>query len=205
MAYDALVLLSGGLDSCALLAWVIAQKRSPITVSFDYGQLWRPELRAAAQIAEHYQVPHQVIALPHLQTNHLVAKGRTTQEIAAGDIPSTYVPARNTVLLSLAVSIAEGLDIRDLYYGANQQDRAGYPDCRPAYLAAFNEMLRLGQKTPCTIHTPFSDLNKRQIGDLGRQLGAPLEMSFSCYAPEIDLPCGSCDACVLRREAFILR
>lgn len=207
----AVILLSGGLDSTVMLALALEQKRHCYTISFDYNQRHRIELESATAIAEHYKVPHQRIKIDPtcFASSALVSKdhipvNRTLHEIAAGGIPSTYVPARNSIFLAYALGYAELVEAEEIYFGCNIMDRNAYPDCRPAFVEAFQNLINFATKQsveskPPKLMTPLIDLNKNEIIQQGVRLKAPIHLSFSCYNPTAeDLPCGQCDACVGR-------
>lgn len=209
----AIILLSGGVDSAVVLAYALAEGRECIAISFDYGQRHITELESAAKIAQFYHIPHKVLKLPSwgaedkslLLSNQAVPTHRTAEEISSGGIAPTYVPARNTIFLSFAVACAEVHDAYEIYIGSNADDHNPYPDCRPAFIDAFQQVANLGTKQgvegrPPKIIVPLIGLKKREVIDLGKRLGAPLELTFSCYAPAKDnSACGVCDACRLRR------
>lgn len=210
---DAVVLLSGGLDSATVLAIARARGFACHCLSFDYGQRHRAELSAAAALAHTFNATHCTIGvgLPWssstlTSTAHSVPKGRRAEEIAHG-IPSTYVPARNTIFLAYAVSLAESLGASDIFAGMNAIDYSGYPDCRPAFVAAFQTTARLGTKagvegTQITIHTPLIYATKADIIREGLRLGVDYGMTLSCYDPTAGRPCNDCDACQLRARGF---
>jgi 7-cyano-7-deazaguanine synthase len=212
----AVVLLSGGLDSTTCLA--IAQQGGFETyaLSFRYQQRHEIELRAARRVAERFavaghlilDVPLGVIGGSALTANIDVPKHATVEEIST-DIPVTYVPARNTVFLSLALSWAEVLGASDLFIGVNALDYSGYPDCRPEYIEAFQRMANLATKEcveggmTITIHTPLIRMTKADIIRTGLALGVDYSLTHSCYDPnEHGMPCGSCDSCLLRKKGF---
>jgi 7-cyano-7-deazaguanine synthase len=212
----AVCLLSGGLDSATCLALARRDGYECFALSFDYGQRHRIELTAAARIAESLGVAtHRVIELDlrtfgnsALTTDIDVPKGRTEETMAA-EIPITYVPARNTIFLSLALAWAEVLEAQDIFMGVNAVDYSGYPDCRPEFIAAFETMANLATRagvegrTKIKIHTPLISLNKAGIVKLGRTLGLNFSLTHSCYDPdENGRPCGLCDSCLLRRKGF---
>jgi len=214
----AIVLSSGGLDSTTCLAIARAEGFAPIhSLSFDYGQRHRHELAAAAAVAKAMAAAeHRVIRIDLRQfgksalTDAIdVPKDRTEM---SGEIPITYVPARNTIFLSYALAWAEVLDVRDVFIGVNAIDYSGYPDCRPEYIAAFEKMANLatrmtttaaaGEK-PFTIHTPLIRLTKAQIIRRGIELGVDYGLTFSCYDPDDrGRACGRCDSCLLRKKGF---
>jgi 7-cyano-7-deazaguanine synthase len=212
----AVCLLSGGLDSATCLALARRDGYETYALSFDYGQRHRVELAAAARVAESLgAAAHRVIELDlrvfgnsALTGDIDVPKGRTEETMAA-DIPVTYVPARNTIFLSLALAWAEVLEAQDIFIGVNALDYSGYPDCRPEFIAAFESMANLATKTgvegrtKVKIHTPLISLTKAGIVKLGKELGVNFSLTHSCYDPdEHGRPCGLCDSCLLRRKGF---
>ena len=211
----AVVLLSGGLDSSTCLAVARDEGREAYTLSVDYGQRHRGELARARRLARTLgAADHRVVKVDlrafggsALTDGALaVPKGRSAREMAAG-IPITYVPARNTVLLALALAHAETIGAEDLYVGVNAIDYSGYPDCRPAFLRAFERLARVATKAgvegkPLRIHAPLLRLSKAGIVKLGTSLGVPYRMTLSCYDPIRGRACGACDACRLRRKGF---
>lgn len=208
----AVVLLSGGLDSATSLAVARQSGFDCYCLSFDYGQRHRAELTAAARVAaaqgarEHRNLK--------LALNDFGGSALTDTRIAVPTdgvqpgIPSTYVPARNTIMLSLALAWAEVLGSRDIFVGVNAVDYSGYPDCRPEYIAAFETMANLATKAgvegnKLTIHAPLLDLSKAKIIQLGHSLNVDYAMTVSCYqADEQGRACGVCDSCRLRKEGF---
>ena len=203
------VLLSGGLDSTVCLAIAAQDGQPPIALSFDYGQRHRLELDRAAAIAAHYGAEHLVV---HLATDQWGGAALTDSSIpipAAGSgdaIPVTYVPARNIIFLSVALGVAEARNADAVMIGVNALDYSGYPDCRPEFIDAFARIAELGQKrgvegNPVRVQAPLVALGKAEIVTLGQRLGAPLDLSWSCYAGGVH-PCGECDACVLRARGF---
>jgi 7-cyano-7-deazaguanine synthase len=208
-ARPAVVLLSGGLDSCVCLGVALRRGFTPWTVSFDYGQRHRAELAAARAVAEAYGIPPQrrrVVDLGGIfrgsaLTGDLpVPTDRTPEQIGHG-VPATYVPARNLVFLALAAALAEPLGAADLFIGVNALDYSGYPDCRPEFVAAFQQAARLGTLQPFTVHAPLAHLTKAGIVRLALEVGAPLSHTLSCYLGQVPA-CGRCDACLLRRRGF---
>lgn len=208
----AVVLLSGGLDSATCLALADSQGFECYPISFDYGQRHRSELEAAKKIAAHFKVrKHEIvkISLDNLGGSALTDSNIEVPDYKGSlDIPITYVPARNTVFLSIALGWAEVLEAFDIFLGVSAIDYSGYPDCRPEYIEAFQNMANLatkagveGKKT--TIHAPLIHLNKAQTIQLGLSLGMDYAMTVSCYqADEIGAACGKCDSCVLRKKGF---
>jgi 7-cyano-7-deazaguanine synthase len=209
----AVVLLSGGLDSTTALAVARSRGFACHALTVRYGQLHDVELEAARRVASRGGVAeHRVIDidLAQLATSALttpgtvVPKDRTLAEIGApGDVPATYVPARNTVLLALALAWAESLGARDLFVGVNVLDASGYPDCRPEFIRAFEALAQVATHSGgFTVHAPLIELTKAQIIALGTQLGVDYALTHSCYDPIGDAACGRCDACQLRKKGF---
>lgn len=207
----AVILLSGGLDSITVLAYARQQGYVCYALSFDYGQRHNAELEAAKAIARHYQVlEHKVIRLGldsiggSALTDAHIEVPMTPQQ----GIPVTYVPARNTIFLSFALGWAEVLDAHDVFIGVNAVDYSGYPDCRPEFIQAFQDMANLATKAgveghSITIHTPLIHLSKAQIIEQGLQLDVDYASTVSCYAADRDgRACGQCDACRLRKAGF---
>jgi 7-cyano-7-deazaguanine synthase len=212
----AVCLLSGGLDSATCLALARRDGFETFALSFDYGQRHRVELLAAARVAESLgAAAHRIVELDlrvfgnsALTADIEVPKGRT-EETMASEIPVTYVPARNTIFLSLALAWAEVLEAQDIFIGVNALDYSGYPDCRPEFIAAFEIMANLATKTgvegrtKVKIHTPLIKLTKAGIVKLGRKMGVNFSLTHSCYDPDPQgRPCGLCDSCLLRRKGF---
>ena len=216
MSKKAVVLLSGGLDSATVLAIVKSRGFAPYALSFRYGQRHEAELAAAKTLSANLGAVEHVVAEIDLRifggsalTSDLeVPKSRSEEEIGGG-IPITYVPARNTIFLSYALAYAEVLGAHDIFLGINALDYSGYPDCRPEYLAAFQNLANLatrigveGQGTQ--LHAPLLQMSKAEIISLGLRLGVDYSVTRSCYDPAPDgAACGQCDACQLRRAGFI--
>jgi len=212
----AVCLVSGGLDSAACLGVARRDGFDCYALSFDYGQRHAIELEAAARVAAHFRAAEHKIAKIDLRvfgasalTADLpVPKHESAVQIGAG-IPITYVPARNTIFLSLAMAWAEVLECFDIFLGVNAIDYSGYPDCRPEFIAAFEQMANLATKagvegrTRLCIHTPLARLNKAEIVKLGAEVGVDFALTHSCYDPEGGRPCGQCDSCLLRRKGFL--
>ena len=208
----AVILVSGGLDSTTVLAMALRQGYECYTLSFDYGQRHRAELVAASRVsAAAGDVQHKVVTL---NLDSIGGSALTDPEIAVPEeattgIPVTYVPARNTVFLSIALGWAEVLEARDIFIGVNAVDYSGYPDCRPDYIAAFEEMANLATRTGVeghrlTIHTPLMHLSKAEIIAAGIAHDVDYSLTVSCYqATDQGLACGRCDACRLRRDGFL--
>ncbi len=216
----AVVLLSGGLDSVTVLALARARGRDVHALSFRYGQRHALELGCAARQAARFgATAHEIVDLGHLGrlvapatalvagSEHAVPK----QGVADGEIPITYVPARNTVFLAYALAWAEAIDAADIWIGTNALDYSGYPDCRPEYIAAFAKLAGLATRrgvagSPIAIEAPLQTLRKHEIVALGLQHGVDYADTTSCYDPSerdgLALACGHCDSCRLRRDGF---
>jgi len=213
----AVVLLSGGLDSATALAMAVRDGFECYCLSFDYGQRHKIELTAAARVADvHGAARHIVLPIDlrafggsALTADIPVPKGRGEAEMGTG-IPITYVPARNTVFLSLALAWAEVLGAGDIFIGVNARDYSGYPDCRPEYIRAFQELANLATRgavegvLPVRIHTPLIEMTKAEIVRAGTELGVDYAATLSCYDPDdAGGACGACDSCQLRRRGFL--
>ena len=207
----AVILLSGGLDSATLVAMVRAEGYSCYTMSFDYGQRHRAELEAAARVAQDLGVvEHKVIGLnlDGMGGSALTDSTIDVPEAPTQGIPVTYVPARNTVFLSLALGWAEVLSARDIFIGVNALDYNGYPDCRPEYVESFERMANLATKAGVEgqgfrIQAPLQNLSKAAIVKVGVGLGVDYSLTVSCYQTDDDgRACGKCDSCRLRAEGF---
>jgi len=205
------VLTSGGLDSTTVLAMARQQGYACYTLSYDYGQRSRAELLAAERVAAALgDVEHKVVRLnlDSIGGSALTDTAIAVPETATEGIPVTYVPARNTVFLSIALGWAEVLGARDIFIGVNAVDYSGYPDCRPEYIAAFETLANLATKAGVeganlAIHAPLIDMSKADIIRAGSELGVDYSLTVSCYqAMEEGLACGRCDSCRLRREGF---
>ena len=207
----AVVLLSGGLDSATVLAMARAQGFECYALSVDYGQRHHAELAAAQRVAQALGArEHRVvnIDLTGFGGSALTDANIAVPEHASSGIPITYVPARNTIMLSLALAWAEVLHAQDIFIGVNAVDYSGYPDCRPEYVAAFERMANLATQAavegkPLTLHAPLLHLTKAEIIQQGVRLGVDYALTVSCYqADEQGRACGRCDSCRLRREGF---
>lgn len=207
----AVILLSGGLDSATVVAMAKAEGYACYTVSFDYGQRHRAELLVAERIAQQMAaVEHKVIGinLNGIGGSALTDRAIDVPEQLGGGIPVTYVPARNTVFLSLALGWAEVLGARDLFIGVNAVDYSGYPDCRPEFVEAFERMANLATKAGVegpgfSIRAPLQNLSKAEIVKAGVQLGVDYSMTVSCYqADDEGRACRVCDSCRLRAAGF---
>lgn len=209
----AVVLISGGIDSATTAAVAIQEGYAIYALSFDYGQRHRVELRSARRVAESLGVAEHltvkldlnVIGGSALTDNIPVPKEGISGE---SSIPITYVPARNTIFLSVALGWAEVLEADAIFIGANAVDYSGYPDCRPEYLKAFTEMANLATRrgiegSPVKIEAPLLYLTKKEIVQLGKKLGVDFSLTSSCYDPgESGNPCGQCDSCRFRQKGF---
>ena len=214
MPDKAVILLSGGLDSTTTLAIARQAGFECYCLTLDYGQRHRAELEAAANIAKIFGAVTQRVM--HLDlaafggsalTDHRVELPTTTSGTETG-IPITYVPARNTIMLSLALAWSEVLNAHDIFIGANAVDYSGYPDCRPEFIAAFEQLAHLATKAaiegaPCHIHAPLITLSKAQIIQQGQALGVDYASTVSCYqADAAGRACGQCASCRLRKQGF---
>ena len=211
----AVVMLSGGVDSTTAAAIAKADGFEVCAITFDYNQRHRRELDAAARVAERLGVARRLVFPIDLRaiggsalTDSIeVPKDRAEDTISA-EIPATYVPARNLIFLSIAVAWGETLGASDLYAGVNAIDYSGYPDCRPEFIAAFNDAANLATKLGVEggrihVHTPLAEMGKADIVRRAVELGVDLGLTHSCYDPSPEgLACGSCDSCVLRRRGF---
>lgn len=214
----AIILLSGGLDSATALAIARSEGRRCHALTVAYGQLHRAELDAARRVAgslgadEHriLELDLAPIAASALTCADIeVPKDRDEDAIGASEVPSTYVPARNTIFLGLALAWAETVGAREIFVGVNVLDASGYPDCTPAFVAAFDQLSRVATRagaapeTRVRVRAPLIDLKKSEIILRGHQLGLDYGLTHSCYEPvRTTFACGRCDACVLRRKGF---
>ena len=211
----AVVLLSGGMDSATVLGIAHAGGYDVLALSFNYGQRHGRELDAGARVASYYGVDRFVMSLNFggMLNSALVGAGNEEKTIPnytgspthKGEIPPTYVPSRNIVFLSIACAIAESIGASIVFAGMNALDYSGYPDCRPEFVAAFNEMLKKGSKAGIAgkleVRAPIIGLSKAQIVKLARSLGVPLQLTWSCYRGG-GKACGTCDSCALRLKGF---
>ncbi len=212
----AVVLVSGGLDSATVLALAREAGFTPVALTFDYGQRHKFELQAAGRVCTAMGVVRHIVfpldlsrfGASALTSDLPVPKDRTATEMD-GSIPVTYVPARNTVFLSVALALAESLGAADLFVGVNAVDYSGYPDCRPEYIAAFEAVANLATRSGVEgtqhwrVHTPLIRLTKADIIRAGLRLGVDYRLTHTCYDPAPSgLSCGRCDACLLRRKGF---
>lgn len=212
MNKKAVVLLSGGLDSTVCMAVAHSEGYELLPISFNYHQRHKKELAAAAAVAEHYQVGHHLI----IETNmEAIGGSALTDEsiavpagqIGAASVPVTYVPARNLIFLSYALGYAEVTGAEKVYIGVNALDYSGYPDCRPEFIAMFQQLANYSTKATAedgrniNIETPLIRLTKKEIVLLGDKLAAPLQLTTSCYEGK-EAACGQCDSCLLRLKGF---
>lgn len=211
MSLPAVILLSGGLDSATVLAIARQQGYACHALTFDYGQRHHAELAAAARVAAQLGVAeHRLVqlSLGQFGGSALTDNAIAVPQTATTGIPVTYVPARNTVMLSLALAWAEVLDARDIFIGVNAVDYSGYPDCRPEFIAAFEKLCNLGTKAGVEqgnfhIHAPLIEMSKAEIIRTGAALGVDYAQTVSCYQASAEgAACGLCDSCRLRREGF---
>ena len=217
MGLKAVVLLSGGIDSTTTLAIAKNEGYNTYAISFDYGQRHSFELEKAAKIARLFKSEKHLVVDIDLRkfggsalTDSIpVPKDRNEKDISHG-IPSTYVPARNTIFLSLSLGWAEIIEAEDIFIGVNAIDYSGYPDCRPEYIEAFQQMASIAtkagveRKSKIKIHTPLINMSKAEIIKKGVSLGMDFSLTHSCYDPiSSGKPCGRCDSCLLRLKGFL--
>lgn len=213
---NALILLSGGLDSATTAAVAVAEGHQCSALTFFYGQRHAVEIQSAKRLAEFFKIrEHVIIEIPAglfagsalIAGSDIEIPGMRSVE-PGGEIPATYVPARNILFLSYALAFCESREIHDIYIGVNSLDYSGYPDCRPEFLKAFERMAEVGTKSGCEgrpfrLHAPLSSLKKSEIIALGARLGVDFSLTHSCYDPDAGgRACGVCDSCQLRRRGF---
>ncbi len=211
----AVILLSGGIDSSTVMAIAKSEGYGLYALSIDYGQRHAFELKAAAKIASAMGAEKQIVlktGLNLFEGSALFGTAPVPKHasgiVSSGSIPVTYVPARNTVFLSLALAWAEALDASDLFIGVNAVDYSGYPDCRPAFIEAFEHLANLGTKAgiegkPFRVHAPLLAMTKAEIIQKGISLGVDYSMTHSCYDPSASgKACGRCESCLLRKKGF---
>lgn len=204
----AVILLSGGLDSAVNLALALEKSRECIAISFDYGQKHRIEIEAASKIASYYSIPHRII---HIDTTAFgaspltkgnVVKDRNLNQLAADTLSPNYVPGRNTLFLSYALSIAEVEKASEIYFGGNAADHA-FPDCSPAFVEAMQALIQCAvPHRKIDLVAPLLKLTKHDIVREAKRLSLPIEMTHSCYDPVDNRPCGRCDACLVRQSVL---
>jgi 7-cyano-7-deazaguanine synthase len=211
MSKKAVILVSGGLDSTTVVAMAKSQGYDCYTLSFDYGQRHRSELEAAQRVSKLMEViEHKVVKLDlgTIGGSALTDTSIDIPEEETSGIPVTYVPARNTVFLSIALGWAEVLGANDIFLGVNAVDYSGYPDCRPEYISAFETVANLATKSgvegqKLSIHAPLIDMTKAQIIQSGLALGVDYSQTVSCYQASLEgQACGRCESCRLRRQGF---
>jgi 7-cyano-7-deazaguanine synthase len=207
----AVVLLSGGLDSTVTLAVAVSEGMEVSAISFRYGQRHSRELESAEAVCRHYGIDHKIIDMDlssfrSALTNEDLKVPSSRKGNLDEEIPITYVPARNIIFLSIAAGLCESIDAEAIYIGANAVDYSGYPDCRPDFFASFRDMLAKGTKAgvegrAIEIKTPIIDMTKADIVRKGKELNAPLGLTWSCYEGG-EAACGTCDSCRLRLKGF---
>ncbi len=208
----AVILLSGGIDSTTCLAIALKKGFECYAISFSYGQKHSVELQKARRIAKHFHVKKHIIVRFNMRKwggSALTSNSIQVPPAKANvGIPVTYVPARNTIFLSFAVSFAETIRAKDIFIGVNSMDYSGYPDCRPKFIKAFEKTANLGTKAidenwKFKIHAPLQKMTKSEIIRLGNSLGIDYSMTISCYNPDKNgKSCGKCDSCVIRAKGF---
>jgi len=205
-----LVVLSGGLDSTVCMAMANRESATPpLALTFDYGQRHRTELDRAAGVAGHYRSDHLVVQIDTAAWGGSALTDPSIEVPKGGSghgIPTTYVPARNSIFLAVALGVAEARALDAVWIGVNAIDYSGYPDCRPEFIEAFRRVAETGQKRgvdgdPIAIRTPLIQASKSEIVVMGHELDAPLHLTWSCYQGG-DTPCGVCDACLIRAQGF---
>lgn len=202
------LLLSGGLDSSTLLAWLLDEGYEPVALTLRYGSRhMEAETAAARAVAAHFGVPHLVRDLPEglFRGSGLIdaplPAGRSLEEMAAGGVAPSYVPLRNTVFLAVAGAVAEGIGAGAVAYAAHREDHTGYPDCRPEYVEAMGRALCLGSRDGLGLLAPFIGWRKAEIVRWAAGRGVPLHLTHTCYRGHRPA-CGACDSCTIRRAAF---
>ena len=208
---SAVILLSGGLDSSTVIGLAKTSKAKIFGLSFDYGQRHKKELNSALKIAKHFEIEEFKIVKLDLSLwggSSLtdIKKDLPVEGIQLNTIPNTYVPGRNTIFISVALSYAEAINADFIGLGVNALDYSGYPDCRPDYIKKFQELANLAnkrgrEKNPIKLWTPLIDLNKEDIIQLAFDNNVPLEKTWSCYSGNLK-PCGKCDSCRIRQTAY---
>lgn len=210
----AVILFSGGLDSTVVLALALEKKRECYALSFDYGQKHVCELESAAAIAAYYGISHTIISIPcdlfkrsSLVSGLATPPQRSLGQIFSEGVPSTYVPARNTLFLAYGLGFCESISAQELHFGPNRSDAFCYPDCTPKYLSLFSELMGCATQqsiegTAPILVTPCLEWNKEEIIRQGIRLKVPLEMTWSCYSPLEGRACKKCDACLLRQKGL---
>lgn len=208
----AVVLLSGGLDSTVCVAKALEDNMDVTALSFRYGQRHTKELKSAVDVCKHYKIEHVIMDINLGMFRSALTRGEfdvpedRDESVMSNEIPITYVPARNIIMLSIAAGLCESIDAERIYIGANSVDFSGYPDCTPEFFKRFQEMIKAGTKAgveghPIVIETPILNMSKKEIVELGQKLNAPLKLTWSCYKGGIKA-CGKCDSCKLRLNGF---
>lgn len=200
---DAIVLLSGGLDSATALYFARAQGYRCFALIFDYGQRHKKEIAAAKKVAKQARCLYQVLKIKLPWKGSALLDKKIKIKRGRGAIPATYVPARNIIFLSFALSCAEARGARAIFIGAHAQDYSGYPDCRPQFYQAFSKVINCGTKAggKIKVFTPLINKTKAGIIRMAESLKVPLELTWSCYRGA-KLPCGKCDSCYFRQKGF---
>jgi 7-cyano-7-deazaguanine synthase len=206
----AIILLSGGIDSCVVLSHALLEKKACIAISFHYGQRHACELEGASKIAAYYGINHRIFHIDPSLFSGSTESSLTNRQIQIDARlnaihPNTYVPCRNLVFLSHAASFAESIGASEIYFGAHANDGPSYPDCRPSFFHAFTIAVEQGSylgQSSLKIICPLITFDKRAVIDYGRKLSAPLHLTWSCYDPQEGKPCTKCPACILRASAF---
>ncbi len=214
----AVILLSGGLDSATAAATAAAEGYALYCLSFDYGQRHKQELKSAHLLARSLGCVQHIVLSADMRalggsaltsSSIQVPKDREIHDMESGGVPVTYVPARNTIFLSYALAWAEVVGSSDIFIGVNAIDYSGYPDCRPEFISAFENLADLSTKASVEegvrfkIHAPLIHMTKAEIIQLGQKLGIDFSITWSCYHPEAGRPCGRCDSCRLRAKGFM--
>ncbi|OGS20948.1 MAG: 7-cyano-7-deazaguanine synthase QueC [Elusimicrobia bacterium RIFOXYA2_FULL_39_19] len=203
----AIILLSGGLDSAVTLYQAKKEGYKTFCLLFDYGQKHKKELKSAVKIAKLSKSPFKIIKMnlpwkgSALLDSAISIPHNALENIGKNALPSTYVPARNTIFISFALSYAETIKAQAIFIGANALDFSGYPDCRPDYFKSWNNLIKVLGIKNITVKTPLINKTKKEIIALGRKLNVPLKYTWSCYAGGLK-PCGKCDSCKLRAKGF---
>lgn len=197
------VLLSGGIDSSVLLADLVNRGHDCVALTLNYGQTHVREVQSAMAIAKHFDTPIHVHVLPRVfdGSSSALLSGSEIPETHADSIDSTYVPGRNIVMLATAAATADAIGSPAVFMGATVEDAAGYPDCRPRFLAAMSDATFFGTKSGVMVYAPFASMPKSDVVALGRELGVPLDQTWSCYRRGTT-QCGRCGACELRQKAL---
>ena len=209
MIGKAVCLLSGGIDSTTVLAIALSKGYDCTAISFDYGQRHSRELEASARVADHFHVKRHVVRMNLNEVTSSALTGQKDVETRALDhieasIPNTYVPSRNIIFLSIAASMAESIGANNIFIGANAVDFSGYPDCRPEFISSMEKSLKTGLafSPGLKIEAPLQEMSKAEIIKYGMSLGAPYELTHSCYLGNEEA-CGKCDSCLLRLKGFM--